>query len=79
LISAILASSLFILTGILFKKENDGKNTYFNLKYNFAALSASQACLVCHLGRSMEGLVLAICSIVWVIVIFSLGYRNEKA
>lgn len=79
LISAILASSLFILTGILFKKENDGKNTYFNLKYNFAALSASQACLVCHLGRSMEGLVLAICSIIWVIVIFSLGYRNEKA
>lgn len=79
LISAVLASILFILTGILFKNENQGKNTYFNLKYNFAALSASQACLVCYLGRSAEGLVLTVCSIILVLGIFSLGYRNEKA
>ena len=79
LISALLASILFILTGILFKKENQGKNTYFNLKYNFAALSASQACLVCYLGESAEGLVLTVCSIILVLGIFSLGYRNEKA
>ena len=79
LISAILASILFLMTGLLFKKESQGKNTYFNLKYNFAALSASQGCLVCYLGFGLEGLTLTICSIIGVLGIFSLGYRNEKA
>ncbi len=79
LVSIILASILFILTGILFKKDCEGKNTYFNLKYNFSALSASQACLVSYLGFGLEGLILTICSIIGVLGIFSLGYRNEKA
>ena len=79
LITAVLASILFLLTGILFKKEYEGKNAYFNLKYNFAALSASQACLVCYLGEGAEGLVLTVCSIILILGIFSLGYRNEKA
>ncbi len=77
-ISAILSGALFLITGILFKYQSSGKNTYFNLKYNFAALSASQASLVCYLGQDIEGFVLAICSITGVLSIFSLGYNNEK-
>ena len=88
LISSLLASILFILTGILFKKENSGKNTYFNLKYNFAALSASQASLVCYISsknltssynfQNLEGLILTIVSILSVITIFNLGYKCEE-
>lgn len=78
LISSILSSALFLITGILFKYQNSGKNTYFNLKYNFAALSTSQASLVSYLGQGIEGFILAICSVIGVLSIFSLGYNNER-
>lgn len=78
LISAFLAVSLFLYTGFIYKKENLGKNTYFNLKYNFSALSVSQSVLVCHLGQGLEGLCLSLISIIWIFLIFSLGYKNEK-
>lgn len=79
LISSLLAGVLFVLTGILFQRNSQGKDTYFNLKYNFAGLSASQACLVCYLGIDLEGFLLTICSIMGVLGIFSFGYKNEKA
>ena len=89
--SYIIASLLFVFTGFLYYRKNTGDNTYFNLKYNFAALSACQAAVVsfyCILGNISfdytfiyyyEGLILTIVSALSVILIFKLGYKNAKA
>ncbi|MDD3436807.1 MAG: UbiA family prenyltransferase [Candidatus Gastranaerophilales bacterium] len=76
-ISALISAIMFLLTGFLFFKKPEGENTYFNLKYNFAALSASQATIVC-LTYGVEGLILSIISIVGVLTIFKLGYKDAK-
>jgi geranylgeranylglycerol-phosphate geranylgeranyltransferase len=75
--SSVISAIMFLLTGLLFFKHYEGENAYFNLKYNFAALSASQATYVC-LTSGVEGLILNIISIVGVLTIFKLGYKDAK-
>ena len=89
--SYLIASLLFIYTGFLYYHNNTGDKTYFNLKYNFAALCASQAAIVsfyCVIGNYFnnysgiylyEGIILTILSVICVLTIFKLGYRNAKS
>ncbi|MBQ9245893.1 UbiA family prenyltransferase [bacterium] len=91
IISYLIAGLLFIYTGFLYYKTNTGDKTYFNLKYNFAALSACQAAIVsfyCSIGNfnyeksaiyNLEGLILTIISVISVLTIFKLGYKNAKS
>ncbi len=77
-ISYVIAGLMFCLTGFLFYRKNSGDETYFNLKYNFAALSACQSAIVAYY-YGIEGLILTVISIICVLTIFKLGYRNAKA
>ena len=78
--SSLIAAIMFVLTGFLFFKNQEGQEgekTYFNLKYNFAALSAAQATYVC-LTSGVEGLILTIVSVIGVLAIFRFGYKDAK-
>ncbi|WP_424245946.1 geranylgeranylglycerol-phosphate geranylgeranyltransferase [Elusimicrobium posterum] len=70
-----VAAGIFILTGFLFLKNSAGSKTYYNLKYNFAALCACQSALVCA-SRPLEGFILGVVSVLGVLIIFTRGYQN---
>ena len=74
-IAASIGSALFFATGLAFMKNPKGPNTYFNLKYNFAAICAAQSALV-SLNYPKEGLILCIISVIGVFLVMGQGYKN---
>ncbi len=73
--TSMMATVLLVMTGWLFYKDCRGPKTYYNLKYNFSALCASQSALIC-LTSPVTGLSLGVVSVIAIFVTMSYGYGD---
>ena len=77
LLTSLTGCALFIWTGYSYRKNSIGSQTYYNLKYNFAALSVMQASFVC-LNYPQLGFLLALLSIFGIFFIFQRWHNNAN-